>query len=261
MGSASRSALAAVRRVLEGFKVEAASGLGRELLDVSVELDRHPAVLSAIADPAASMESKTALIDRLFATAGTTTRKVLYAVAGERWSNPDELVAGVEELGVRAEALAQSDIGQELLAVEQVISDHHELELTLGSKLGDAEPKVELVQRLFEGKISPAALEVVRHVVAQPRGRRIGRVLQDFSRIVADQDGAELATVTLAAPIDDARLARLQELLSATVGRAVKTTTVIDPSLVGGMHIQIGDHVIDGSVKTRLDDLRLQLAG
>lgn len=261
MGSASRSALAAVRRVLEGFKVEAASGLGRELLNASVQLDRNPGLLAALADPAATPETKTELIDRLFAEAGSTTRKVLAAVAAQRWSNVDELVDGVEELGIRAEALAQSGLGQELLAIEQVISSSHELELTLGSKLGDADPKVTVVRSLFEGKVSPAALEVASHIVAQPRGRRIGRVLKDFARIVADQDGAELATVTLAAPLDESRLARLQEILATTAGRPVKITTVVDPTLVGGMHIQIGDRVIDGSVKARLDDLRLQLAG
>lgn len=247
--------------MLEGFKVEAASGLGGDLLKVSAELHRNPGLLAAIADPAASAESKQALIDRVFAELGSTTRKVLVAVAAERWSNGEEIVAGVEELGVRAEALSQSGLGQELLAIEQVISSNHELELSLGSKLGDAGAKVQAVKTLFTGKVSDAAVEVAGHVVANPRGRRVGRVLRDFAAVVADQGGAELATVTLAQPIDEARLAKLQDLLASTVGRPVKITTVIDPTIVGGMHIQIGDTVIDGSVKSRLDDLRLQLAG
>ena len=261
MGSASRSALAEVRSVLEGFKVEAASGLGRELLNASATLARNPGLLAALSDAAASSESKAQLIDRVFANSGSTTRKVLTAVAAERWSNSNELVDGVEELGIRAEALAQTGIGQELLAIEQVISGSHELELTLGNKLGSTQAKVQAVRTLFEGKVSAAAVEIASHVVAEPRGRRVRRVLREFANLVADQDGADLATVTLATPIDDARLARLQELLSRTAGRSVKITTVIDPTIVGGMHIQIGDTVIDGSVKARLDDLRLQRAG
>lgn len=258
MGSASRSALAAARSVLDS---QSQAGLGSELLQASAVLEGSPALVGGLTDPANDAQSKKELVAKVFAEAGTGTQAVLNAASGERWSNTDEFVAGVEELGIRAAASVQPGLDEGLLAIETVISGNHELELTLGSKLGVAEQKVKVVHELFNGKVSATALEVVEHTVAQPRGRRIGRVLRDFAKIIADQGGAELATVTLAAPLDAARLERLQTLLSAQSGRAVKLTTVIDPSLVGGVRIQIGDNVIDGSVKARLDDLRLQLAG
>lgn len=258
MGSASRSALEAARAVLNA---QLPTGIGSELLQVSAQLEGSSALVGALADPAATPTSKSKLIDQVFAQAATGTRAVLLAAATERWSNTDEFVAGIEELGVRAQAKVARSLDEELLAVEKVISDSHELELTLGSKLGAADAKVNIVKSLFTNKVSDAALDIVSHVVAQPRGRRVGRVLRDFAGIIADEGGAELATVTLAAPIDASRLDQLKNLLAAKHGRPVKLTTVIDPSLVGGVRIQIGDHVIDGSVKARLDDLRLQLAG
>lgn len=258
MGSASRSALEATRRVLDS---QSQIGLGSELLRASGELAGSSALVSALTDPAAHAQSKSDLVGKVFAKAGEGTRTVLSAAAGERWSTSDEFIAGVEELGIRAIATVKPALDEELLAIEKVISDNHELELTLGSKLGVAEHKVHAVRTLFNGKVSAEALEVIAHIVAHPRGRRVGRVLRDFSKIIADQGGAELATVTVAAPLDAARLERLQSLLAAQAGRSVKLTTVIDPSLVGGVRIQIGDNVIDGSVKARLDDLRLQLAG
>ena len=79
--------------------------------------------------------------------------------------------------------------------------------------------------------------------------------------MVADQGGSALATVTAAAPLNELQLSRISGLLEKNAGRPVRVTTVVDPSLVGGVRIQIGDDVIDGSVRARLDDLRLQLAG
>lgn len=258
MGSASRSALAVTRAVLD---TQTQAELGSELLQAAAVLEGSLALVGSLTDPAATAQSKQELVAKVFAGAGAGTQAVLTTASGERWSNAVEFIAGVEELGIRAAASAQNGLDEELLAIEKVISENHELELTLGSKLGVAEQKAKVVHELFNGKVSATALEVAEHVVAQPRGRRIGRVLRDFAKIIADQGGAELATVTLAAPLDDARLERLQNLLSAQSGRAVKLTTVIDPSLVGGVRIQMGDNVIDGSVKARLDDLRLQLAG
>lgn len=261
MSIASREALGAARRVLDGQTSQSVAGFGRELLQASAQLNAAPQLLSVLADPSASPERKIQVVNRVFASAHESTRSVLAAVVAERWSNAEGLVAGVEELGIRAEAHETKNLDQELLAIEKVIGQNHELELTLGSKLGGAEAKAQAITKLFSGKVSDNALAIVRHLVSNPRGRRIGRGLQNSAKVIADEAGAELATITLAAPIDSARLERLQELLAKNVGRPVKLSTVIDPDLVGGVRIQIADEVIDGSVRARLDDLRLQLAG
>ena len=67
--------------------------------------------------------------------------------------------------------------------------------------------------------------------------------------------------ITTAAPISAAQQERLIALLSARYGRPVAVNTVIDPAVVGGLRVQIGDDVIDASVASRLNDLRLRLAG
>ena len=259
MGSASREALASTQKVLNTLQLEV--GHGRELLQISAVLSRSPQLLAALADPAAPAESKTTLIDRAFDKAHASVRVVLNEAVSHRWSNAQELVAGIEELGIRAESHVTHDLYAELLGIEKAIGQSHELELTLGSKLGAADAKVKTLATLFTGKVSEAALAIVEHLVTDPRGRRLGRALQEAARISADQQGAALATVALAAPIDAIRLSRLQDALAKSAGRPVKISTVIDPELIGGIRIHIGDEVIDGSVKSRLDDLRLQLAG
>lgn len=261
MGSASREALDVARQVLNGLIDQSVTGFGGELLQASAVLNRNPKLLATLADPSAAAERKEQVVRSVFASAQEPTRTILTAAVSQKWSHPVGLVEGIEELGIRAEAHGTDNLDQELLAIDNVIGQNHELELTLGSKLGGAEAKAQAVTKIFGGKVSENALFITRHIVSNPRGRRVGRVLQDLAKIIADQEGAELATVTLAAPIDNSQLQRLEALLTKSAGRPVKLSIVIDPDLVGGVRIQIADEVIDGSVRARLDDLRLQLAG
>lgn len=258
MGSASREALAVAKEALGGRLGKSA---GAELLAASAQIDSSSALLAALADSSTDSAAKAQLVDRLFASISAGARTVLNAAVAQAWSNPAELVEGIEELGLRAEAANEPNLADELLSAAAAIDSSHELELVLGSKLGDTQAKVQLVERLFKGKLSAAATGVVRHLVANPRGRRVSAALRESARVAADQGGTELATVTVASPLNEAQQGRISTLLEKNAGRPVRVTTVVDPSLVGGVRIQIGDDVIDGSVRSRLDDLRLQLAG
>lgn len=258
MGSASREALQRARAALS---VPLAPSTGAELLAASAQIGGSPALLAALSDASAAPEAKRQLVERLFAKATSGARGLLSAAAEQSWSNSDELVAGVEELGLRADAIATPGLADELLGAAAVIDSSHELELNLGSKLGDPAVKAALVQRLFAGKLSAPALAAVSHLVVNPRGRKLSAALRAAATVVADQGGSTLATVTAAAPLSEQQLSRLAGLLEQSAGRPVQVTTVVDPSLVGGVRVQMGDQVIDGTVRSRLDDLRLRLAG
>lgn len=257
MGSASREALAQASTALRsGLQ----PGTGPELLQAAGELSVNAALASALGDALAPVESKTALIEQVFGSLGSDARAVLISAASERWSNAEEFVDGVEDLGIRAAALAEAGLTDELLAVADVISSDHALQLNLGSKLIPSQQKHNLIDTLFAGKVSDATLAVTQQIVTGLSSRRVDSTLRQAARIAADQGGSELATVTVAAPLSDAQSSRLSALLEQSVGRPVKVTTIVDPELIGGVHIEIADDVIDGSVRARLEDLRQQLA-
>ncbi len=94
-----------------------------------------------------------------------------------------------------------------------------------------------------------------------PRGRRIGELLSSAAGIVADASDTFIATVTAAAPLDEKQLTALSSTLAAQYGREPRIDVRIDPSVIGGLRVQVGDEVIDGTIASRLTELRLQLAG
>lgn len=257
MGSASREALAQARSAITGRLAQSA---GTELLQAASRIAESPALAGALSDASAPAEAKTQLIERLFGGFSAGARSVLSAAVQGRWSTVGEFVDGVEELGLRAESAANPALSDELLAVADVVSGNHDLQLSLGSKLADPAGKVALISRLVDGKVSVSTARIVSHLVASPRGRKIDSALRQAARTAADQAGNELAMVTVATPLSADQQARLARALEQSAGRPVTLKIAVDPALVGGIRVQIADDIIDGSIRARLDDLRVKLA-
>ena len=219
---------------------------------------------AVLSDPSSEIEQKRAVIAAVFGSSlHTTAQGLLGVVAGNRWSSDRDLLDGIEELAYRVAAESAGStvsIDTELFAFDAAVSSDNELELAVGSKLDDSGAKVALVERLLAKKVSPQTLAIVRHLVQAPRGRRIGAALRHAASVVADQAGLSVATVTSASPIAAAQLSRLRKALSASYGRELRINQVVDPSIIGGLRVQLGDDVIDGSIASRLGELRLQLA-
>lgn len=258
MGSATREALSAARAALK-----AKSGtVGDELFAAGRIIGESKQLLAALTDPSTPAKARSELVNGVFASLGTETRSVLAGLVESRWSAGDDLLAAVEELGVRVMAASSGkpdELVGELFAFGRVVASDAELELAVNSKLGDPAARADLVSRLLEGKASPEALSILRHLVQQPRGRRIGALIRETASVVAGQSGRRLATVTSARPIDEAQVERLRAALAPRYGDLL-VDQVVDPSIIGGLRVRVGDDVIDDSIASKLGALRLQLA-
>jgi F-type H+-transporting ATPase subunit delta len=264
MGSATREALASSKKALADLGTTDLA-TAREIFAAGRVVGESGQLRSLLADPSAESQVKGSVVDRVFGPRlGAASVGLLRDLVGARWSNADDLLGGIEELGLRAAALSagpDARLEAQLFSFGQVVSSDAELELALGSKLGAQDAKAALVDSLLSGKGSPESVEIVKHLVLQPRGRRIGELLRHAASVIADQGGFIVATVTSAVPLGPAQLERLEKGLAAQYGRAVRLNQVVDPAVIGGLRVQVGDDVIDGSIASRLGELRLQLAG
>ncbi len=268
MGSATREAISAATAVLSRqTKVDLATG--EQLLDAALVVEREARLRAALADDSADPAARTSIVAAVFGKYSATAKAVLDSLVTSRWSSSDDLADGIEQLGIRAVAESAPktlSISDELFVLGTAVSSNPELELALGSKLGSTDGKISLVDSLLAGKASKQTVAIVGALLARPRGRRIGELLRYASGIVAEQAGYSIATVTVAAPLAAAQATRLEKALSTQFGNtvhggAVRINQVVDPSILGGMRVQIGDDVIDGTIASRLTDLRLRLVG
>ena len=262
MGSASRAALEAAITQLASTK-GVTRATGEQLLSAGRDIAGSLQLRAVLVDPSVPEAEKSKLVGTIFTGLDAAASSLLDGLVSSRWSNSDQLIDGIEEIGIRAIAGASDDsaIESQLFEFSRAVSSDNELELAVGSALSDPAQKAALVDRLFGGKADAGALAIVRHLVQSPRGRRIGPLIQQAAETVADASGGFVATVTAAAPLSATQLDALSKALSKQYGREPRIAVRLDPSVIGGLRVQVGDEVIDGTVASRLSELRLQLAG
>ncbi|HEX4442664.1 MAG TPA: F0F1 ATP synthase subunit delta [Galbitalea sp.] len=262
MGSATREATAAANAVLKKQgTVDLATG--EQLLAAALVISRSHELRNALADDTAKDADRTKVANAVFGRYTGAAKAVLDSIATSRWSTEDDLVAGVEELGIRALAASAPttlSIDDELFEFSAAVASDSDLELALGSKLGSVEGKVSLVDALLAKKASTQTVAILKALLAEPRGRRIAELIRYAATIVADEAGKGIATVTIASELDAPQRQRLADALTKQYGRDISLNEIVDPSILGGMRVQVGSEVIDGTISSRIATLRIRLA-
>jgi F-type H+-transporting ATPase subunit delta len=119
-----------------------------------------------------------------------------------------------------------------------------------------ADRKAAVVRQLVDGGASPATQQVLEYVAGNLRGRRPATAVEEFARLASDQRQRVLAEVRSAITLSPDQQVRLASALSRLQGREVRVNVVVDPEVVGGIVVRVGDDVIDGSVASRLEQAR-----
>jgi F-type H+-transporting ATPase subunit delta len=114
---------------------------------------------------------------------------------------------------------------------------------------------------LLGNRASRLSAALVSAVVAAGRARELPAIAEGLVKRAAESRQRVAAEVRSAVPLDEDQRRRLAEALSAATGRAVEVKVVVDPEVLGGVVAQVGDTVIDGSVRARLDELRERIGG
>lgn len=148
---------------------------------------------------------------------------------------------------------------EEIKGVAQVVEGSTELQRVLYHPQVLPEQKKELLKALFADKVSRESMNFLNLVVDKRRERYITGIAEEFVALANAARNTATAKVTSAMELDEAAQKDMLKVLAKISGREVNSTFQVDPSLIGGVVVQIGDKVIDGSIKTRLATLKSRL--
>src|SRR3990170_1355222 len=152
-------------------------------------------------------------------------------------------------------------VEDELFRFGKLLETNHELKQALSDQSIDKAQRIKVLEELLEDKVSTHTLGLLSFIVTQGRARQLPPILAELSDLAADARNSVVAEVRTAAPIDDRQKKALAEALSKATGKKVEVKVLVDPSIIGGIVAKVGDTVIDGSVRRRLEQLREQVRG
>jgi F-type H+-transporting ATPase subunit delta len=261
---ASAEAKAELCSRLEGLTGDAAT-LGEELFAVAAVLRGEAAVRRIATDASIEGEAKAALMGNVFGNAlGTEALDLVKDAVQRRWTATRDLADVIEYLGVLATVRSAADeggrISDELFEVRQMVDSYPGLRSALSDPARSTADKSELLRQLLDGKVQQATLRLVGQAVSGSHGS-VDRGLEEFQHIAADAKDEKIATVHTARELSDSERERLAQALSEQYSTTVHLQVVVDPDVIGGLRVEIGDDVIDGTVSSKLDDAQRKLAG
>lgn len=238
-----------------------------DLFSVAAVLADEPRLRRVLTDVSRDAASKAGLVRELFAgKVGDTALALLSKAASSRWAATRDLRDALEHLGVVAAVTAAEQAGEadrvedELFAFGQLVTGSPGLRDALSDPARSVQDKRGLLHGLLEGKVSPATLKLAEQTVSGFH-RTVSNAIEEYQRIAAAHRLRLVATVYAARPLGDRDRERLGRALAAQYDRPVHLNVVVEPDVLGGLRVEIGDDVIDGTVASRLHDARRRLAG
>jgi F-type H+-transporting ATPase subunit delta len=152
-------------------------------------------------------------------------------------------------------------VEDDLFRFARALEGSDELRSVLTDEAVPASRRLGVVTDLLGHRASPLSAALVSAVVAAGRARQLPAIADSLVKRAAESRQQVVAEVRSAVPLDEDQRRRLAEALGRATGRAVEVKVVIDPEVLGGVVAQVGDTVIDGSIRARLDELRERIGG
>ncbi|MCQ9163294.1 MULTISPECIES: F0F1 ATP synthase subunit delta [unclassified Arthrobacter] len=280
MAGVSSESLTMALGQLEAELPTATLSLAKELFSILAVLDSSAGLRRSLTDPSREGAQKTALVASLVkGKVSAEAEAIVGRLAAARWSDARDLgdaletVAATVVIAVAENRSASASSGNsvsglnglaalesDLFAFNQSVESSHEVQRALVEPQADESAKVDLALRLAPGASEESQL-LIRQAVVNPRGLKSVKLIERFAKLAAERQQRWIAEVTVSRPMDATQLERLQRGLNSLYGRELNVNVRVDPALIGGVRVRVGDEVVDASVMARLGELRRQLAG
>ncbi len=240
--------------------------VGHELADVVAVLNSQPVLRKHLAEPSDNPAAKRQLVSRLFGGKITDTSTVFVQdAAASRWSTAADFATAIERQA-RVAVLLRAERADRL--------DDTEDELFRAGRLLVAEPKltgmlsdvqvpfadrIRLVDAVFAGKVNDYTGQLLRQTIRLLRSRRADAAVSSIADLAAARRGESVAIIQAATLPSPAQIERATELLARIYQRKISVQTEVDPELLGGLRVTVGDDLIEGDVASRLAKAAAQL--
>lgn len=274
MAGVSSESLTAALVALEAKLPSASLQLAKELFGILGTVDSSAGLRRALTDPSRSGDEKSALVKQLFSgKVSADAVEIASGLASSRWASARDIGDALETLAASVviavaenkSAVSASGIGglealeNDLFSFNQAVDSSHEVQRALSEPQASQAAKVALAEKLVP-RASEEAKVLIGQAVSQPRGLKVTKLVSRFAELAAKRQQRWIATVSVTRPLTETQTSRLQAGLNALYGRELKININVDPALIGGLRIQIGDEVVDASVLARLGQLQRQIA-
>lgn len=240
--------------------------LGTDLLAMDEAVDAQPPLRRTLTEPAIAEEAKGNLVRGVFdGKVSEGAIQVAQVAAARRWSHGHEFAqamahAGVAAIVVRAEKDGHlNELEDELFRLQRILESHPELVNALSDKTASITARRRLAGDLLEGKVTESTTMLVDQAVTVRHGSLLP-MLGEYQRIAAEHRSRLVATVWVAAPLNAEYKDRLAQGLARTYGKEIHLNIIVDPDVLGGVRVAIGDEIIDSTVETRLAKAQRQVS-
>ena len=236
--------------------------LAGDLFAVVDALSSSVALRRAVTDPGAQPDQRQRLVHGLLdGKVSRTAVAVVVGAAGMRWPSGQTFVAALERQAVRAQLFAAERAGtldeteDELFRFARLVESDPELRNAFSDRSMPLAARQDLVSDLLAGRAGDSTVALARRAVVA-RERTFAHTIEGYVDLAAAQRNRVVATVRVARPLDPEQRRRLQAALARQVGRDLVVQEVIDPDVLGGVRVELGDEVVEGTVAGRLDEAR-----
>ncbi|KUH88416.1 F0F1 ATP synthase subunit B/delta [Mycobacterium sp. IS-1556] len=245
--------------VVSGLDADALTKLATDLTS-SAKLLRREAVLARhLADPSSNSDPKVQVIERLLSgKVSDPALEILKTAVSQRWSTTGDLIHGLQHaarlaLLVRAEADGQiEDVEDQLFRFSRILDSEPRLITLLSEYTAPLDGRIGLLNNVLGRQANKNTADLLRQTLDLLHGDRADEAVRELANLAVSRRGEIVAQVRAAAELSDEQSERLTELLARIYGHPVSIQLAVDPALLGGLTIAVGDEVIDGSLASKL---------
>jgi F-type H+-transporting ATPase subunit delta len=152
----------------------------------------------------------------------------------------------------RAEGALEA-VEDELFRFARILENETQLREALTDPSLPPEQRSKMIVELLGNKATPHTVNVIAFVVQQGRARELTKIIDSLVQLAAEERKKAVAEVRSAVPLDEGQREKLKDAITRATGKQVELKVLVDPTVIGGLLVRVGDQVFDGTVRRRLE--------